>query len=55
MYILEVVKECYKLQFKVLPNSVQLRNNRSARDNPGFVSQQIQTLLKEKGYYIGSY
>ncbi|XP_060590324.1 uncharacterized protein LOC132745426, partial [Ruditapes philippinarum] len=44
-YILSVVSEGYKLPFKTLPKSVELTNNRSARENAAFVSSEIRTLL----------
>ncbi|XP_060561342.1 uncharacterized protein LOC132721105 [Ruditapes philippinarum] len=44
-YILSVVSERYKLPFKTLLKSVELTNNRSARENAAFVSSEIRTLL----------
>jgi hypothetical protein len=42
-YILSVVSERHKLPFKTLSKSVELRNNRSARENAVFVSSEIRT------------
>jgi hypothetical protein len=43
--ILSAVSEGYKLPFKTLPKSVELTNNRSARENAVFVSSEIRTFL----------
>ena len=47
-YIRDVIVNGYKLPFKELPEKVILDNNRSAKDNPEFVSCEIQNLLKLK-------
>ncbi|XP_060566448.1 inter-alpha-trypsin inhibitor heavy chain H3-like [Ruditapes philippinarum] len=44
-YILDIVRNGYKLPFKKIPTSVELNNNKSARDNTAFVSKEIQNLL----------
>lgn len=44
-FILEVVENGYKLPLKELPNSVILKNNRSASENPHVVTLEIQRLL----------
>ena len=44
-HVLSVVKEGYKIPFKTEPNSAILKNNRSARDNGDFVSEEIDKLL----------
>ena len=43
-HIKDVIVQGYKIPFRTLPNSVQLRN-KSARDNPSFVKEEIQKLL----------
>ena len=45
-YILDVVSQGYKLPFRNIPNSVILKNNMSARNDPEFVSGEIERLLK---------
>ena len=44
-HIKDVIVQGYKIPFRTLPDSVQLRNNKSARDNPSFVKEEIQKLL----------
>lgn len=44
-YILNVVEHGYKIPFKELPSIQKSKNNRSARDNPEFVSKEINCLL----------
>ncbi|MCG8049356.1 MAG: hypothetical protein N0E48_27825, partial [Candidatus Thiodiazotropha endolucinida] len=46
--VLDIISNGYKLPFKDLPEPVLLPNNKSARDNPNFVSNEIQALI-EKG------
>ena len=46
-YILDVVTNGYKLPFKTMPESVELENNRSARENKDFVSSEISNLLRK--------
>ena len=48
IYIKDVIVNGYKLPFKELLSSVFLNNNRSARENPEFVDNEIQSLLKLK-------
>ena len=44
-FILGVIKEGYKIQFKEMPKHVELKNNKSARDNLSFVKSKVQKLL----------
>lgn len=44
-YIKDIIVNGYKLPFKDLPCTVVLRNNKSARENPSFVCNEIQNLL----------
>ncbi|VDI63463.1 Hypothetical predicted protein [Mytilus galloprovincialis] len=48
MYILSVIEKGYGIPFKVMPDNVILRNNKSARDNGEFVIGEILKLT-EKG------
>ena len=47
-YILDIIQNGYKIPFKETPADVELRNNKSARDNHAFVLTEMNTLL-EKG------
>lgn len=47
LYILDVVENGYKLPFKDIPERVVLKNNKSARENPSFVLNEIECLLKK--------
>lgn len=47
LYILDVIENGYKLPFKNIPEKVVLKNNKSARENLSFVSNEIQSLLKK--------
>ena len=47
VYILNVIRFGYKLPFKVIPEQVFLKNNKSARENPDFVSKEISSLLQK--------
>ncbi|XP_076105887.1 uncharacterized protein LOC143074222 [Mytilus galloprovincialis] len=47
-YILDVIKNGYKIPFMVIPGKVELENNRSAKDNPQFVLGEINKLLQKK-------
>ena len=47
-YVLSIVQEGYRIPFKKLPESTYLKNNKSARDNPEFVSAEIQRLLEKR-------
>jgi hypothetical protein len=40
-YILNVIDQGYRLPFKTLPVNISLDNNRSAKDNKSFVSDEI--------------
>ena len=44
-FILGVIKDGYKLPFKVIPQPVELKDNKSARDNTQFVYEEVQKLL----------
>ncbi|XP_053391340.1 uncharacterized protein LOC128554120, partial [Mercenaria mercenaria] len=44
-YILDVIAQGYKLPFKTMPSSVEIRNNKSALDNLEFVSSEIKNML----------
>ncbi|XP_062603797.1 uncharacterized protein LOC134265592 [Saccostrea cucullata] len=46
--ILDVIKSGYRIPFKTNPVAVELNNNRSARDEPDFVTGEIKNLV-EKG------
>ena len=48
LYILEVIEEGYKIPFKAHPNVRRSKNNKSARDNPEFVKEEISKLLTKK-------
>ena len=47
-FVLNILREGYRIPFKSKPTNVVLKNNRSALDNPVIVSNEIQKLL-EKG------
>ena len=47
-YILSILQGGYRIPFKQLPESVFLKNNKSARDNPSFVGSEIQSLLDKR-------
>ena len=49
-FVRSFVKDGYKIPFQSLPESCFLANNKSARDQPEFVAEAIQKLLK--GRYI---
>ena len=42
-----MVTNGYKLPFKVVPESAELKNNKSARSNPSFVETEIVSLVKK--------
>ena len=44
-YILNIIDQGYRLPFKTLPVNISLDNNRSAKDNKSFVSDEIDKLL----------
>ncbi|XP_053401634.1 uncharacterized protein LOC128546105 [Mercenaria mercenaria] len=44
-FILNVVEKGYKLPFMSVPDSVVLKNNKTARENSCFVEQEIENLL----------
>jgi len=46
-YILDVVRNGYKIPLEVLPEVACIRKNKSARDNPEFVGSGISSLLKK--------
>lgn len=47
-YILDVIRNGYRIPFKTVPKSVCLDNNKSARDNVKVVCSEIQKLI-DKG------
>ena len=47
-YIHNVIEHGYKLPFKKIPDSVILKNNKSARDNMAFVMEEIQMLIEKR-------
>ncbi|MEW8546455.1 MAG: reverse transcriptase domain-containing protein [Candidatus Thiodiazotropha sp.] len=47
-YIIDVVKNGYKLPFKTMPPEILLKNNRSARENKSFVVEEIGRLLQKR-------
>ena len=44
--MLDVVKQEYKISFRNVPTSVLLKNTKTARENPQFVSQEIENCFK---------
>jgi hypothetical protein len=44
-YILNVIYQGYRLPFKTPPVNISLENNRSAKENKSFVSDEIDKLL----------
>ena len=44
-YILDIIDEGYKLPLLSIPPVEKLKNNKTARDNVIFVSEEIETLL----------
>lgn len=50
-YVLSVLEDGYRIPFTKLPESVCLKNNKTARENPSFVSAEIQRLT-EKGCIV---
>ena len=40
-FILSVIREGYKLPIRVIPQPVELKNNKSARDNTQFVYEKV--------------
>ncbi|XP_053400643.1 uncharacterized protein LOC128557357 [Mercenaria mercenaria] len=46
-YILDIIQNGYKLPFQKVSSSIELNNNKSARDNASFVSKEIQSLLSK--------
>ena len=49
-FVQSIVEDGYKIRFQSLPETCFLANNKSARDQPEFVAEAIQKLLK--GRYI---
>ena len=47
-YIMSVIEEGYKIPFKQIPSTKRSNNNKSARDNPEFVTAEIEKLLSKK-------
>ncbi|XP_060597608.1 uncharacterized protein LOC132751470 [Ruditapes philippinarum] len=46
-FIVDVIENGYKLPFRNIPSKVMLKNNKSARDNPSFVTTEIECLLEK--------
>ena len=46
-HIVDVIRSGYKIPFKTTPEAVFLNNNRSSLDNPMFVTNEIDVLLKK--------
>lgn len=44
-YIRDIISHGYKIPFKTIPESVELKNNRSSLENVEFVSSEIESLL----------
>ena len=47
LYILEVIREGYRLPLKESPPRVLLKNNKSARESMNFVQEEIESLIKK--------
>ena len=47
LYILDVIREGYKLPLMVSHPDICLKNNRSARENMPFVQQEVESLIKK--------
>ena len=47
-YILSVIDNGYKIPFKETPDSFHAKNNKSARDNPDFVTKEIKNLVSKQ-------
>lgn len=45
--ILDIIKSGYKIPFKTNPSSIELNNNRSAREESEFVTGEIRILIKK--------
>ncbi|KAL5011007.1 hypothetical protein ScPMuIL_013312 [Solemya velum] len=48
VHIIDVIENGYKLPLKTEPNSIILKNNRSAIQNPKFVQKELENLLQKK-------
>ena len=46
-YILSVIEEGYTLTFKTFPPSACIKNNKSARENVSYVTEEIQLILRK--------
>ena len=44
-FIQGVIRDGYKLPFKEVPEQIELKNNKSARDNTQVVKEEVQNLL----------
>ena len=44
-FIVDVIENGYEIPFLTLPNQIELDNNKSARDNSDFVTDEINKLL----------
>jgi hypothetical protein len=52
VFILEVVKNGYKLPFGYVPQKVYLKSNKSTRENDCFVKSEIKSEVTERPYVI---
>ena len=50
-YIMSVIEEGYKIPFKEIPSTKRSNNNKSARDNPEFVTAELKKMLSKKCIY----
>jgi hypothetical protein len=46
-YIIDVIENGYKIPFLHIPDSIALDNNKSARDNTKFVTEEIDKLINK--------
>ena len=46
-HIVDVIRLGYKIPFKITPDTVFLKNNRSSLDNPMFVTNELGVLVKK--------
>ena len=44
-FVVDVIENGYKIPFLILSNQIELDNNKLARDNTEFVTEEIQNLL----------
>jgi hypothetical protein len=46
-YIIDVIENGYKIPFLHIPDSIALDNNKSARDNIKFVTEEVEKLINK--------